>query len=138
MSERTRERLDEFWELVDEFLNAVLFVVIGLEVGVLPFEAGRLQAALLLIPGVLAARFLAVLVPAHALRPRHPVDARALQILTWGGLRGGISVALALSLPPGAERDLLLPVTYAIVCFSIVVQGLSIGPLIQRLYAAKT
>ncbi len=134
MSESTREHLDTFWELVDEVLNAVLFLMIGLEVLVLTFTGSYLLAGLLAIPLVVGVRFVAVGTMISLLRLRRTFTRFAVTMLTWGGLRGGISVALALSIPPGPERDLLVAATYIVVAFSIVVQGLSIGPLARRLY----
>lgn len=132
MSDTTRVHLDTFWELVDEVLNAVLFVLIGLEVLALNFEVEYLLAALVVIPVVLLARFVSVGVPIYLLRRYRTFSPRVVQILTWGGLRGGISVALALSLPYGAQREVILAITYAVVVFSILVQGLTIGSLINR------
>ncbi len=134
MSERTRERLDDFWELVDEFLNALLFVMIGLEVVVIGFDATLLTAGAFAIPTVLAARLVSIGLPVAVMRHWRSFSPHAVVILTWGGLRGGISVALALSLPAGPERDVLLAVTYTVVCFSILVQGLSMAPLVAWLY----
>ena len=119
-------------ELVDEVLNAVLFVLIGLEVLTLVFLREYLLAGALAIPIVLLARFITVGIPITVMRRFRSFSPRAIQILTWGGLRGGISVALALSLPAGPEREVILVITYAVVVFSIVVQGLTIGPLIRR------
>ena len=133
MSTTTREHLDNFWELLDEGLNAVLFVMIGLEMMVLSFTASNIAAAVLMIPVVLAARFMAVGMPLGVMRLKRQFSHGAVRILTWGGLRGGISVALALSLPDGPERHILLTVTYVIVVFSILVQGLTVGPLVKRL-----
>ena len=133
MSEKTREHLDTFWELVDEILNAVLFVLIGLEVLVLVFIQAYLLAGLLAIPIVLLARFITVGIPITLLRRFRSFSPKAIQVLTWGGLRGGVSVALALSLPAGEMRDTLVAVTYAVVIFSILVQGLTIGPLIRSI-----
>ena len=133
MSERTREHLDTFWELMDEILNAVLFVLIGFEVIILTYRQGYLAAALVLIPIVLLARLVAVGLPIGLMRGRFELSEHAVKVLTWGGVRGGISVALALSLPRGAERELLLFVTYAIVVFSILVQGLTLGQLVKAL-----
>ena len=129
MSERTREHLDLFWELVDEILNTVLFVLIGLEVLILELSERALTAGLIAIPVVLLARFLCVGAPVRLLRFRRTFSRGTVRILTWGGLRGGISVALALSIPAGPERDLILTVTYVVVVFSILVQGLTIGRL---------
>jgi CPA1 family monovalent cation:H+ antiporter len=131
MSDKTREHIDLFWELVDEILNAVLFVMIGLEVLVLTFDMHYLTAGLFLIPVVLMARFISVGIPVSILRLRRDFSNNAIKIMTWGGLRGGISVALALSLPAGQERDVILVATYTVVVFSILVQGLSIGYLIR-------
>ncbi|MCG6958209.1 MAG: sodium:proton antiporter [Gemmatimonadetes bacterium] len=132
MSQRTRERLDAFWELVDEILNAVLFVLIGVEVLVLQFGRAYFVAGLLAIPIVLGARWISVVLPVGVLRFRRAFSPGAVTILTWGGLRGGISVALALSLPTGAHRDLLVAVTYMVVSFSIIAQGLTLGPVAER------
>lgn len=131
MSDKTREHLDNFWELIDEILNAVLFVLIGLELLVLSFNSTFVYAALLTLPIVLLARFISVSVPISILRLKRSFSPHVVKILTWSGLRGGISVALALSLPAGNERDLILAVTYVCVIFSISVQGLTIGKLIS-------
>ena len=131
MSESTRLQLDAFWELVDELLNAVLFVLIGLEVLILNFKTSYFQAALLLVPAVLLARLVSVSIPILLLRSMRQFSPGIIPILTWGGLRGGISVALALSLPLGPERETILAVTYLIVVFSITVQGLTIGRVIR-------
>ena len=127
MSETTREHLDNFWELLDELLNAVLFVLIGLEVLVLSFQRPYLLAGLIAIPLVLAARWLSVVVQVKAFSFVREFSARTITILTWGGLRGGSSVALALSLPLGSARDAVVTITYAVVVFSILVQGLTIN-----------
>ncbi|HEB58256.1 MAG TPA: sodium:proton antiporter [Gammaproteobacteria bacterium] len=136
MSDVTRDHLDKFWELVDEVLNAALFVLIGLEVLVVVLHHEYLIAALVLIPVVLLARLISVGLPILGLSRFRSFTPGVVPILTWGGLRGGISVALALSLPLGAERDILLSVTYVIVVFSIVVQGMTISRLVRRLVGA--
>ncbi|MGE3526394.1 MAG: cation:proton antiporter, partial [Gemmatimonadales bacterium] len=133
MSDMTRERLDQFWELVDEFLNAALFVLIGVEVVVIEFNGPVLEAAAIMIPLVLVARWISIAMPVGAMSRFRRFTPHAVKILTWSGLRGGISVALALSLPAGPYRDLVLTATYVVVCFSIIVQGLSIGPITERL-----
>lgn len=133
MSDTTREHLDSFWELLDEGLNAVLFVMIGLEIIVLTFTGSELVAAAWVIPTVLAARLIAVAAPLGVMRLWRKFTPGVVWIMTWGGLRGGISVALALSLPPGRERHVLLAITYVVVVFSILVQGVTLGPLVAFL-----
>jgi len=137
MSDHTREHLDTFWKLVDEMLNAVLFVMIGLEVLVLSFGARLLTAGLLAIPLVLAVRFAAVGLGVRLLRRRRSFSPHVVKIMAWGGIRGGISVALALSLPAGPEREVILAVTYTVVAFSILVQGPTLAPLVKKLYGAR-
>ncbi len=144
MSELTRRHLDTFWRLVDEILNAVLFVLIGLELLVIPVDPLWLAAGLLAIPIVLAGRLVAVSIPVQALRPIRAFTPHAVKVLTWGGLRGGISVALALSLKgalgarnPMAYEGFLL-MTYVVVVFSIGVQGLTMAPVLRRLGLART
>jgi len=131
MSDRTREHLDDFWELIDEILNAVLFVLIGLEVLILSFDLNYLYAGLVIIPLTLLARFISVGVPVSLMKLRKTFTPNVIRILTWGGLRGGISIALALTLPVGEPREALIVVTYVVVIFSIVVQGLTVGKLIK-------
>ncbi len=135
MSDTTRERLDNFWELLDEILNVVLFVLIGLEVLILELKGAYLTAGLLAIPLVLLARLVSVGVPVSLLRAlaNTTFSEHAVKILVWGGLKGGISVALALTLPPSPQRDVFLVITYVIVIFSITVQGLTIGRVATRL-----
>jgi CPA1 family monovalent cation:H+ antiporter len=131
MSDPVREHLDTFWELVDEILNAVLFVLIGLEVLVLTFTRQYFIAGLVLIPLLLLARFVSVGWPVLVMRLFRTFSPDVIKILTWGGLRGGISVALALSLPAGKHREVILVITYIMVVFSIIVQGLTIGKLVR-------
>jgi CPA1 family monovalent cation:H+ antiporter len=131
MSKRTREHLDTFWELIDETLNAVLFVLIGMEVLILAYRQEYLYAGLLAIPIALFARLVSVAIPIGVMRRYREFSPMAVSVLTWGGLRGGISIALALSLPDGEVRDALVTVTYVVVTFSILVQGLSIGRLVR-------
>ncbi|MCA8831043.1 cation:proton antiporter [Hymenobacter pini] len=133
MSDITREYLDKFWEILDEILNAVLFVLIGLEMLVLDFSRTILLGGALAIVITLLARLVSVGLPLSILRRYYRFDRPTLRVLTWGGLRGGISVALALSLPDTMPRDLLVGITYVVVVFSIIVQGLTIGPLVKRL-----
>ena len=137
MSDATRDHLDTFWELIDEILNAVLFVLIGLEILMLTLTASYLMVALIAIPVVLIARFISVGLPVMLFRAVRIFTPHAVKIMTWGGLRGGISVALALILPKGPERELFLTMTYAVVTFSIIIQGLTIPPLLRRAVAAQ-
>jgi CPA1 family monovalent cation:H+ antiporter len=138
MSPTTAERLDQFWELVDEFLNATLFVLLGLEVIILNLSVPYVAAGILAVPAVLAARWVSVACSVRVLRFWQPLVPPTVAVLTWGGLRGGISVAMALSLPATLNRpqfsvrDVILTATYVVVTFSILVQGLSFGPLTRR------
>ncbi len=140
MSATTTEHLDRFWGLLDEFLNAVLFVMIGMEVLVLIFTPKYLLAGLITVAVVLLARLVSVGVPVWLLRRWERFEPSMIPMLTWGGLRGGISVALALSLPndlggtTGPTRDIIIAITYVVVVFSILVQGLTIG-LMTRVWA---
>lgn len=136
MSETSRQHLDTFWELIDDVLNAVLFVLIGLEVLVLQFTIHTLLAGLVAVPIVLLARLVSVGLPVTFMRRFREFSPNVVVIMTWGGLRGGISVALALSLPPIPARELILPITYSVVVFSILVQGLTIGWLAGRPHSA--
>jgi CPA1 family monovalent cation:H+ antiporter len=138
MSDKTRRQLDTFWELLDEILNAVLFALIGLEILVLSFTGQYLLLSLLVIPIVLAARFISISIPVTLLSRFRTFTPGAVRILTWGGLRGGISVALALSIPPSPERPVLLTFTYAVVLFSILVQGTTIKRLMTPIVTGKT
>ncbi|MEO0446163.1 MAG: sodium:proton antiporter, partial [Verrucomicrobiota bacterium] len=139
MSAETRDHLDKFWELVDEVLNALLFVLIGLEVLIITIGPKIMLLGILSIPLVLAARYLAVTVPVFALRRTREFTPGVVPILTWAGLRGGISVALALSLPDslGQTREVIITVTYIVVIFSISVQGLTLKSVIQK-FTAQT
>ena len=132
MSAVTREHLDAFWELIDEILNAVLFLLIGLEVLALKFTAQYLCVGLTFVPVVLLARWISVAASTPLFPKRPGFCSNIVKILIWGGLRGGISVALALSIPSGPARGVVLAITYTVVVFSIIVQGLTIGRLIRR------
>ncbi|WP_295389708.1 sodium:proton antiporter [uncultured Thiodictyon sp.] len=132
MSDTTRHYVDLFWELIDEILNAVLFLLIGMEVLLVTFSLNILAAAVLAMGVTLAARGLTVGLPVALLPGVFKLPKGSGWVLTWGGLRGGISVALALSLPLGPGRDVVLALTYCIVVFSILGQGLTIGQVIRR------
>jgi CPA1 family monovalent cation:H+ antiporter len=136
MSASTRKNLDTFWELVDEILNALLFVLIGLEVLVLTFTRQLLFAGLLAIPAILLARWMSVGLPVWVMSRWKQFIPGTVTIMTWGGLRGGISVALALSLPAGPQRELVVAMTYVLVVFSILFQGLSLKHVVLRLMRA--
>jgi CPA1 family monovalent cation:H+ antiporter len=138
MSPATVEHLDAFWELLDEILNAVLFVLLGLEVLSVSFSGRHLAAGLMAIPAVLLARLVSVGMAVGLLRLRRPVSRGTVRVLTWGGLRGALAVAMAMSLPRVmAERDAIVAMTYVVVVFSVLVQGLTIGPLARRWLAAE-
>ena len=137
MSDTTRHHLDLFWELIDEVLNALLFLLLGLEIFVLNWSGQAFSAGLILIFVVLGARMVAVTLPVIILRKTREFSPGVIRILTWGGLRGGISVALALALPKeGLEesgRQAILMATYLVVIFSIAVQGLTLRSVVDRL-----
>ncbi|MDO6480676.1 cation:proton antiporter [Shimia thalassica] len=133
MSEQTREYVDAFWKLVDEILNAVLFLLIGFEVFAVAFDMEYLISGVLAIGLALFARLVAVAVPILILKPFRSFGPGVIPIMTWGGLKGGISVALALSLPDNEWKPLILTATYIVVIFSIIVQGLTIAPLAGKL-----
>jgi CPA1 family monovalent cation:H+ antiporter len=131
-SENTQNYIDKFWELIDVLLNALLFVLIGLELLIITLSSTYIIFGLLAIPIALIARYLALSGPVAIFRKRLDFIPKTNLIMAWGGIRGGISIALALSLEPQMERELFLTITYVIVVFSIIVQGLTIGPLVKR------
>lgn len=134
MSETTESTLDTVWTFIDETLNALLFLLIGVELLAIDYSrADYIIAGLVLIPAVLCARLLGVAAPMTALRTRLDIGRGTVRVLTWGGLKGGVSIALAMKMPPFPGRNAVLTATYAIVVFSIIVQGLTVGPLIRRL-----
>jgi monovalent cation:H+ antiporter, CPA1 family len=133
MSSETVEYLDKFWELVDELLNALLFVLIGLEIVIVSFLDEYWLAGVIGILLVLISRFAAVYIPILFLRRSVNFMPRTPMIMTWGGLRGGISIALALSLPADMNKDLILSITYSIVIFSILIQGITLGPIVKQI-----
>ncbi|MEO8567527.1 MAG: sodium:proton antiporter [Ginsengibacter sp.] len=134
VSDVTRDYIGKFWEMIDEVMNAILFLLIGFEMLIVPFNMTLLWLGFIAIIIVLLARFLAVVIPITFLKyKRKPFEKNAIPILTWGGLRGGISVALALSVPKYMYGDLFVSITYIVVLFSILVQGLTIGKFAKRL-----
>jgi CPA1 family monovalent cation:H+ antiporter len=133
MSDVTAEYVDKFWELIDEILNAVLFVLIGLELLVIQINQKILFAAVIILFITLITRYISVYIPSIAIRRREKITQKTLLILTWGGLRGGISIALALSIDPDFNKDIWVTITYVIVCFSILVQGMTIGPFAKKM-----
>jgi CPA1 family monovalent cation:H+ antiporter len=132
MSEITRDYVDKFWEIIDEILNAVLFFLIGIEMIIVEFSIQHIWIGIICILIVLFARFISVLIPFIFLRKNNVFQKHSLTVLTWGGLRGGISVALALSLPKSEFSDFFVTITYIIVLFSIIVQGLTIGRVVKK------
>ena len=133
MSDKTRHYVDLFWELIDEILNAILFVLIGLEVVMIVYSATLLVAGVLTILIALCARLIVVGLTTTIFNKQLELPSGAWKVLTWGGLRGGISVALVLQLPDGSQRNILLALTYAVVVFSILVQGLSVGKVAKSI-----
>lgn len=134
MGAPTERTLDTVWTFIDETLNAILFLLIGVELFALSMVEGVAVLVLLAIPCVLLARWVGVALSLGLVRSRIDLGPGAVKLLTWGGLKGGISIALAMKMPPFEGRDAVLTVTYAIVIFSILVQGLTIGPLVRRIH----
>ena len=132
MSEVTELYVDKFWELIDVLLNTILFVLIGMEILVLTLDASYILAGFIIIPLLLLARYISLLLPIKLYAKKLEFVPKTNLIMTWGGLRGGISIALALSLTNDMERDLFLVITYIVVVFSILVQGLTVGKLIKK------
>jgi len=132
MSEITESYVDKFWELIDILLNTILFVLIGMEMLVLSFDTSYITAGLIAIPVVLLCRYISLLIPINFFKKKLNFVPNTNLIMTWGGLRGGISIALALGLTQEMHRDLFLVITYIIVVFSIIVQGLTVGKVVKR------
>ena len=131
MGEATRDHVTKFWSLLDEIMNSALFLLIGFEILALTWSGSIVAFALIAIPVALAARFISVATPLTVLRLRQDFTKGAVPVLAWGGLRGGISVALALSLPDEPTKPVILAATYAVVIFSIVVQGLTVKQVVR-------
>ncbi|ULC60153.1 sodium:proton antiporter [Flaviramulus sp. BrNp1-15] len=132
MSEITESYVDKFWELIDILLNTILFVLIGMEMLVLAYDGKYILAGLIAIPIILACRYTSLLFPINFFKKKLDFVPKTNLIMTWGGLRGGISIALALGLTEAMERDLFLVITYIVVVFSILVQGLTVGKLVKK------
>lgn len=132
MSKITENYVDKFWELIDILLNTILFVLIGMEMLVLSFEMSYFIAGMVAIPVILVCRYLSLLLPIKFFEKKLDFVPKTNLIMTWGGLRGGISIALALGLSQEMHRDLFLVITYIVVVFSIIVQGLSVGKLVKN------
>ena len=133
MTKTTRDHVTTFWSLIDEIMNSALFLLIGFEILALTWSGDIAVFALIAIPVALGARFISVATPLTLLGLRQTFTKGAVPVLTWGGLRGGISVALALSLPDVSAKPVILAATYAVVIFSIVVQGLTVKPVVRLL-----
>jgi CPA1 family monovalent cation:H+ antiporter len=132
MSDITLDYTYKFWEIIDEIMNAALFVLIGLELLIIPFSWEYVLIGVIVIVIVLLARFISVALPSYVFGFKKEFEPRTLTIMTWGGLRGGISIALALSIPAAMSRDLIVVITYTVVLFSILVQGLTIERVIKK------
>ena len=133
MSELTETYVDKFWELMDILLNTILFVLIGMEMLALEFKGIYILAGLLAIPVVLLSRYTSILFPVNFFKRKLNFVPHTATIMTWAGLRGGISIALALGLTEVMHRELFLVITYVVVVFSILAQGLTVGKLVKRL-----
>lgn len=134
MSDTTELYVIKFWELVDVIMNAILFVLIGLSIITIQFETVYMWAILLIIPAVLISRFLALRIPLLVAKKWIDIDYKTTLLMTWGGLRGGLSIAMALSLENGSNKNFIVAITYGIVVFSIIVQGLTVEKLAKKLY----
>ncbi|MEW7290369.1 cation:proton antiporter [Aquimarina sp. 2304DJ70-9] len=130
----TRKMINEIWEVLDDVFNGILFVLIGLAIHLLKFDQDHLTLGVIAIVIVLVSRFISVFIPYSLLKHSESSPIKTVTVLTWGGLRGGISIALALSLSDNSSSEVILYITYTVVLFSIIVQGLSIGKLVMKLY----
>lgn len=137
MSDQTRGHIDTFWELLDEVFNAILFLLIGLEIIIITLNVPTIILGAMAIGAVLVGRLISVGIPISIMRLWRKFDRGTIRVLTWGGLRGGISIALALALPPGPEKEIILPITYIVVLFSILVQGLTFPKVLEWVYRSR-
>ncbi len=131
---KTRKMINEIWEVLDDVFNGILFVLIGLAIHLLKFNLDHLLLGVVAILIVLVSRFISVFIPYSLLKHAEVSPVKTVLVLTWGGLRGGISIALALSLLNNSSSEVILYITYVVVLFSIIVQGLSIGTLVKKMY----
>jgi CPA1 family monovalent cation:H+ antiporter len=137
MSATDKDYLDKFWEMVDEILNAMLFLIIGLELMLIPNIQQDWIIGLISILIVLVSRYVSIWLPMWVIPQIEPFEGKTMAVLVWGGLRGGVSIALALTIDPSLNQNLFLSATYYVVVFSIVVQGLSIGALVSAINRRK-
>ena len=137
MSETTQDYLNKFWELVDDILNAILFLFIGFELLIIKSIPSNWEVGLLCIVIVLIARFLSIYIPVRLVPFKNRFSNGTVKILVWGGLRGGVSIALALSMSEAPEKSVLIAATYFVVVFSIIVQGLTIGKVASRVLSKE-
>jgi len=133
MSDVTRDYLEKFWEIVDEILNSVLFMLIGLELVTISFHFQYTIVGLIMAGSLIVIRYLSLWIPSVLFRFRKGLEKNTLEIMSWGGLRGGISIALALSIPAGEFKNIIVLLTYTIVLFSVIVQGMTMGKVVKRL-----
>lgn len=133
VSDRTRDYLERFWEVLDEVLNSILFMLIGLQLVTMEIRADYLFIGLIAALSLLFIRYVSLWIPATLFRFKKTLEEKTILIMTWGGLRGGISIALALSMPAGPYKDVFVMVTYTVVLFSILVQGLTVDRLVKKL-----
>jgi Na+:H+ antiporter len=133
MSDQSRTHVDLFWKLIDEILNAVLFLMIGLVIVLVPISSELAGAMAVAVPIALASRLVSIALPMQLLRPLRASTPHSTMILTWGGLRGGLSIAMALSLPASGAHDAIIVMTYAVVAWTILVQGTTFPRLLRRL-----
>jgi CPA1 family monovalent cation:H+ antiporter len=134
MSDTTELYVDKFWELIDVLMNAILFVLIGLELLTLDFNFNYLIAGLVAIPIMLLSRYLSLLIPASIFKKYIHTNRKTINLMTWGGLKGGLSIAMALSLSAPLPKTQFVFMIYVIVIFSIIVQGLTVGKLIKKIF----
>ena len=137
MSPITRDYLNKFWELIDEILNAILFLFIGFELLLIPNILGYWSIGLMCIAIVLFGRFISIWIPTKVIPFKKKFSSATVKILVWGGLRGGVSIALALSIAEGPNKQIIIAITYFVVVFSIIVQGLTIGKLAGKLLSTE-